>query len=252
MQSHLTYAHTPAHRDHWLLCPRVKGPLHQGCLAEEGRGPLAGSTWEAGPGAGRAWCPVHPHGGHRDADAPRGAPRGLPSCVTCPRLSQDPRLLWLWGPGQRGRSAEAHEPPGACMRAGPPWLTQAAALHRGPGVALSPSPPLCQACGEWGSRPGSGVSPGGTHIRCSHSPGPPGWFSEDPRAGGPSLEPSDPLESSGPRARGLSTQASASTADLHGPTAHGPAVGAKWPPCGWPVRSACCGPALAAGWVPAG
>lgn len=54
--------------------------------------------------------------------------------------------------------------------------------------------PLCQACSEWGSRPGSGVSPGGTHIRCSHSPGPPGWFSEDPGAGGLSLEPSDPLE----------------------------------------------------------
>lgn len=115
--------------------------------------------------------------------------------------------------------------------------------------------PLCQACGEWGSRPGSGVSPGGTHIRCSHSPGPPGWFSEDPRAGGPSLEQSDPLESSGPRARGLSTQASASTADPHGPTAHGPAVGAKWLPCGWPVRSRRRVPALAAGrgcWAPPG
>lgn len=138
MQSHLTYAHTPAHPDHWLLCPRGKGPLHQGCLAEEGRGPLAGSTWEAGPGAGRARCPVHPHGGHRDADAPRGAPRGLPSCVTCPRLSQDPRLLWLWGPGQRGRSAEAHGPPGACMRRVP------RGSHRRP---------PCTADLEWPSRP---------------------------------------------------------------------------------------------------
>lgn len=104
--THSHTSHKPARRDHRLLCSR-------GCLAEEGQGPLAGSTWEAGPGAGRARRPVHPHGGHRDADAPLRAPGGLPGCVACPWLSQDPRLLWLWGPGQRqevsgGRQASPH------------------------------------------------------------------------------------------------------------------------------------------------
>lgn len=145
--------------------PRTRGSFASGALGRE----AGGQRRETG-------LPTRRYADQPRARVPAPSPNGLTS--------------WTTG----AHSRHTHRPPGACMRAGPPWLTHAAAPHHGPGVALSPSPPLCRACSEWGSRLGSGVSPGGTHIRCSHSPGPPGWFSEDPGAGGPSLEPYDPLE----------------------------------------------------------
>lgn len=106
----------PARQDQRLLCPRGKGLLDRGCLQRR-VGASAGSTWEAGPGAGRARRPVHPHRGQRDVDARLGAPGRLPGCITCPRLSQDLRFLCLRGPGQRGRrSGEGHRPPHTLCR----------------------------------------------------------------------------------------------------------------------------------------
>ena len=43
--------------------------------------------------------------------------------------------------------------------------------------SLPPRPSLCQAYSEWGSQ----ISPGGMHLGCSPSLGPPGWLSEDLR-----------------------------------------------------------------------
>ena len=116
--THSHASHTPARPPGppAALPPR-KGPARPGLPVEEGWGPLAGSTWEAGPGAGRAWRPVHPHRVQRDADAPLGAPGRLPGCITCPRLSQDLRFLCLRGPGQRGRrSGEGDRPPHTLCR----------------------------------------------------------------------------------------------------------------------------------------
>ena len=171
MHSHTSHTHA-CRQDHRLLCPQGKGLLHRGCLAEEGRGPLAVSTWEAGPGAGRARRPVHPHGGHRDADAPLGAPRDLPGCVACPWLSQDPRLLCLWGPGQRGRrSAEGDRPPhtplcrpaqSTCAGSQPQWshlldhrCTQP--IHtRAPWSVYEGGSPMAHTCGRPAPRTWSG------------------------------------------------------------------------------------------------
>ena len=75
----------------------------------------------------------------------------------------------LWQPSRVPSLPRAHSQRG---RGTPPPHT--ADLQQ---PSLPPCPSLCQAYSEWGSQ----VSPGGTHLGCSPSLGPPGWLSEDPR-----------------------------------------------------------------------